>query len=206
MVLEARKDAEVAWYQIIWEDTKQSSNIIDYNINKEITIDQSSVPNWNNDTTTGMANVIPWINAPKLIPDTSLYKPIIVEKTPSVTITWNQSSTTSKRIFTNFVRTLTTDLDFWNYTDYLVIPVSWVYTLNFKGRDQWYPNTHVQNDYAYYYIDTFYDEEQIKVISWYACEFVKDFYFQDWTTIKFYVQNTSWASMSYYCEASLTKL
>ena len=71
-MLEARKDAETIWYQVVWEETKYASNVIDYNINKEQTKDLSAEINANNQTTTGMANVIPWINAPKLIAETSI--------------------------------------------------------------------------------------------------------------------------------------
>ena len=71
-VLDAWKDAEKVWYPVIWEVVKDASDVIDYDIREEQTIDQSSVVNANNDTTTGMANVIPWINAPKLIASTSI--------------------------------------------------------------------------------------------------------------------------------------
>lgn len=72
MVLEARENAEEVWYSLIWEEAKEASNVVNYNINPEITKDASSVVNANNDTTTGMANVIPWVNAPKLIASTSV--------------------------------------------------------------------------------------------------------------------------------------
>ena len=71
-VLEAWQDAEKVWYPVVWEEKKDASNIIDYDIHEEITKDASNVINANNDTTTGMANVIPWINAPKLIANTSI--------------------------------------------------------------------------------------------------------------------------------------
>ena len=71
-VLEARKDAETVWYPVVWEEKKDASNVIDYDIHDEVTINTSSVFNANNDTTTGMANVIPWVNAPKLIASTSI--------------------------------------------------------------------------------------------------------------------------------------
>ena len=72
-VLDAWKNAEKITYQIIWEEVKDASNVIDYDIHDEITIDNSSVLNANNDTTTGMATVIPWVNAPKLKLSTSIY-------------------------------------------------------------------------------------------------------------------------------------
>lgn len=71
-VLDARYKSENVWYSFIWEKAKEDPNVIDYNINEEITKDTSAVFNANNDTTTGMANVIPWVNAPKLIEDTSI--------------------------------------------------------------------------------------------------------------------------------------
>lgn len=72
MVLQARYKAEEVWYAVVGEKEKELPNVIDYNIKPEITKDASSVVNANNDTTTGMANVIPWVNAPKLIADTSI--------------------------------------------------------------------------------------------------------------------------------------
>lgn len=73
-VLDARKDAEKIWYPVVWEKQKDASNVVNYDINEEITIDTNSLFNANNDTTTGMATVIPWVNAPKLIENTSIYQ------------------------------------------------------------------------------------------------------------------------------------
>lgn len=64
--------AEVVDYSVVWEEEKQQSNVVDYNIREEQTKDVSNMENANNQTTTGMANVIPWINAPKLIAETSI--------------------------------------------------------------------------------------------------------------------------------------
>lgn len=72
-VLDARYKAEKIWYSFIWEKAKENPDVIDYNINEEVTKDTSAVFNANNDTTTGMATVIPWVNAPKLIAQTSIY-------------------------------------------------------------------------------------------------------------------------------------
>lgn len=72
-VLEAWQDAEKVWYPVVWEEKKDPSNVVDYDIHEEITKDASNVINANNDTTTGMATVIPWINAPKLKEETSIY-------------------------------------------------------------------------------------------------------------------------------------
>ena len=72
MVLQARYKAEEVWYAVVGEKEKELPNVIDYNIKPEITKDTSAVENANNDTTTGMADVIPWINAPKLRAETSV--------------------------------------------------------------------------------------------------------------------------------------
>lgn len=72
-LLDAWVNSEKVWYQYIWEEVKEASNVIDYNINEEITTNTSAVFNANNDTTTGLATVIPWVNAPKLINTTSIY-------------------------------------------------------------------------------------------------------------------------------------
>ena len=72
-VLEARENAEKIWFPVVWETTKDSSDVVDYNIREEQTIEQSSVFDANNNTTTGMATVIPWVNAPKLLESTSIY-------------------------------------------------------------------------------------------------------------------------------------
>lgn len=71
-LLDARANAEKITYPVVWEKVKDADNVIDYDIREEQTIDQSSVFNANNDTTTGMATVIPWVNAPKLIASTSI--------------------------------------------------------------------------------------------------------------------------------------
>lgn len=65
-------NAEKVGYPVVWEEVKDASNVIDYQINEEITKDTSWEINANNDTTTGMATVIPWVNAPKLLAETSI--------------------------------------------------------------------------------------------------------------------------------------
>lgn len=64
--------AEEIWFNYVWEEKKDASNVIDYNINSEQTKDLFAEINANNQTTTGMATVIPWINAPKLRAATSI--------------------------------------------------------------------------------------------------------------------------------------
>ena len=71
-LLDARVNAEKITYPVVWEDVKDPDNVIDYDIRDEQTKDISAEINANNQTTTGMANVIPWVNAPKLIESTSI--------------------------------------------------------------------------------------------------------------------------------------
>lgn len=63
---------EEIWYWIIGAEEKLPDNVIGYNINEEITKDASNVINANNQTTTGMAELIYWVNAPKILAKTSV--------------------------------------------------------------------------------------------------------------------------------------
>lgn len=147
-VLEARKDAEKVWFPVVWEEKKDASNIIDYDIHEEITKDASNVMNANNQTTTGMANVIPWINAPKLIAQTSIVW--IPEQewsfygTAQGTIwvtglyspTWWYSDYYISNNVTissqDWVHTFTTD---WKW---IVFPLSWWYEIKIRYYTTWY--------------------------------------------------------------------
>lgn len=73
-LLQAREKAEKIWYPVVWEEVKDADNVIDYDIRGEETKDASATINANNQTTTGMATVIPWVNAPKLLESTSIIK------------------------------------------------------------------------------------------------------------------------------------
>lgn len=152
MVLEARKDAEKVWFPIIWEKEKDASNVIDYNIHEEITIDTSSVFNANNDTTTGMANVIPWVNAPKLIMDTSIY--VVPEPVPvsvNQIMSWRSwtfiypdwplamwiyeftvTSSTGTKEFVYY--------DWWTWWKWMKCPYPWTYS--FKFISYWTSSTY----------------------------------------------------------------
>lgn len=142
MVLEARTDAEKIWYPIVWEETKDANNIIDYNIRKEQTIEQSSVFDANNNTTTGMATVIPWVNAPKLKMSTSIVfdediEIIIPTINEKLTATWStinrpwQTSTAinNMSISDNYWNTGITYYASpqWYYYSWMKIPVEWYY-------------------------------------------------------------------------------
>lgn len=145
MVLEARYKAEKIWYPVVWEPQKESSDVIDYDIRWEITKDASAVFNANNNTTTGMATVIPWINAEKLIERTSIYKrpnPVWwVELSSSILLT--RPDDDSKRI-----RSWTITKSYWNIAfknvvwdriqwSWFEIPESWWYQLYILYAHGW---------------------------------------------------------------------
>jgi len=147
MVLEARYNAEKIWYPVIWERAKESSDVIDYNINEEIAVDRSSVFNANNDTTTGMATVIPWVNAPKLIQTTSIYQNwegTTWWVTASGSISLSRPDDTTWRVRTTWVLSN----EYWNIKynirneadilrNWLRIPVSWWYKLDITYPYWW---------------------------------------------------------------------
>lgn len=136
-VLEARKDAETVWYPVVWETKKDASNVIDYNIHDEITKDTSSVINANNDTTTGMATVIPWINAPKLIANTSIYwawwwdtgSAWATLTSSSISIHTEGAETITKEARTFTISSEVWDLSFTQWTNWIIIPKTWTYYL-----------------------------------------------------------------------------
>ena len=144
-VLDARKDAEKVWFPVVWEEKKDASNIIDYDIHEEITIDTSSVFNANNDTTTGMATVIPWVNSPKLKMSTSIYmdKEIVVQ-TVIQSLYWVWEAIHRPDETSTPIRNLTSQSSYWNteityYQDPrwilysgMKIPVAWYYEMNIR--------------------------------------------------------------------------
>ena len=151
-VLDARYKAEKVWYSIIWEKAKEDPNVIDYNINEEITKDTSAVFNANNDTTTGMANVIPWVNAPKLIAKTSI---IWIDFNAwyqwSVYIRFKNSTSATVPANDEITVPITTitrqDAPTWPYEfkwvewKWIVLPTQWTYKLEcmywFTGDSGW---------------------------------------------------------------------
>lgn len=144
MVLEEREGAEVVNYPVIWEEVEDPSNVIDYNIREEQTIDTNSVINANNQTTTGMATVIPWVNAPKLIADTSIYW--IKGADPSTVVIKGTSADHPLWSFT-YVSTVG---NYWSASNKLVAPEKWTYSIEFTCWDNqiWYtPDTWHYDDY-----------------------------------------------------------
>lgn len=139
-LLDAWYKAEKVWYNYVWEETKDASNVIDYNIRSEQSKDISAEINANNQTTTGMANVIPWINAPKLIEDTSIYKKI---KTLSVTADawnihinispWESPKTVDITQFTLSNEDWT--VKFTQTVDWLKVPATWTYVFTVRAPD-----------------------------------------------------------------------
>lgn len=148
-VLDARADVEKIWYPIVWEKTKDASNVIDYNINEEITTDTSAVFNANNDTTTGMATVIPWVNEPRLLSFTSIYDNdnIRATVTASASITvwlgaygtrdWQMRPLSLSNEEWNAIFSLWEYYDWWLYkapNSCIIIPADWTYQVQVKYR------------------------------------------------------------------------
>ena len=147
-VLEAWKDAEKVWYPVVWEEVKDASNVIDYNIRPEQTKDMSAEINANNQTTTGMATVIPWVNAPKLIAKTSIVW--IPEQEGSfygtaewrITISWIYASPSSYSDYyvSDSAAILSQDWAYKFTTDWkwIVFPLSWWYQIKIRYYTTWY--------------------------------------------------------------------
>ncbi len=134
MVLEAWYKAEKIDYPVVWEKTKDSSDVVDYYIRDEQTKDIFAEINANNQTTTGMATVIPWVNAPKLLAKTSV---IIKENMPSVSFSTQFTSTDEW----GWQKYTPISVSWWDaYWDgssgQLIIPVKWTYMISFEGHDQ----------------------------------------------------------------------
>lgn len=143
-VLAERENAEEVGYPVVWEELKPVENEVPYNIREEQTIDKSSVFTANNDTTTWMANVIPWVNAPKLIASTSIYwdlwgwweEHVFSAKAYG---SWYVSYPSSPQ---GFIKTFTLSEErgtdaFENTADWLKFPVSWWYQFDVTLPRQW---------------------------------------------------------------------
>ena len=154
MVLQPRYKSEEVWYNIVWEEKEYLSNVVEYNINREVTKDTSAVFNANNDTTTGMANVIPWVNAPKLLAATSIIWWTVWGTSVSYCELWISSTATlPANTYTDFdkytVNVASNDISLnedhptrvyikkWIYLIYLFIRV-WSSTITFTWSMQYY--------------------------------------------------------------------
>ena len=136
MVLEAWENAEKVWYPVIWEEEKEASNVIEYNINKEITKDASNVINANNDTTTWMATLIYGVNAPKLLEKTSVYRNTIIQWSSTLVFTHEliRPEDPAQRIreatiTKNYGSLVFENRKMWSLVNWVVIPMSWTYQL-----------------------------------------------------------------------------
>lgn len=164
-MLDARKNADEVGYPVVWEEIKLNANEIPYNIREEQTIDQSSVFTANNDTTTGMATVIPWINAPKLIATTSIYwdlwgwgwEEIKFWGKLSATINMaNYWGNNDKYFRTWALSELRWDKNLTQWTNWIVIPASWWYQFDCTfpaGYSEWKDDTYIlsMNEGQLYY-------------------------------------------------------
>lgn len=148
-ILDAWSWAEVVWYSLVWEKEKHSENVIDYHIREEQTKDAFNVENANNQTTTGMATIIPWINAPKLIAKTSIIWDLWWSGT---TLVWDTTIDLSTDIavepWNNWTFNTSTISDWgewWSISSYIATPLPWWYYMRWK----------VETNNLYRYIDMF---------------------------------------------------
>ena len=133
-VLEARKDAEKIWYPLVWEENKDASNVIDYDIRPEQTKDISAEINANNMTTTGMATVIPWVNAPKLLEKTSIIsEPEIWFISAHLNFRSNwMTAPWSSDFKANYIDEELGNYHFYIDWDFIYAPVDWWYQMEIK--------------------------------------------------------------------------
>lgn len=137
-VLDAWKDAEKVWFPVVWEEIKDASNVIDYDIRPEQTKDISAEINANNMTTTGMATVIPWVNAPKLLASTSIIWDLWWWGTMSATASDTVTHTFDwAEAYNTYIKTFTITDESWTEklvqtADWLKIPSDWVYMLDME--------------------------------------------------------------------------
>lgn len=153
-VLEARKDAEKVWFPVVWEEKKDPSNVVDYDIHEEQTKDTAAMINANNQTTTGMATVIPWVNAPKLLAKTSIIWSLWAEWWVWwVNISWTrmlQYPDDTQWPIRNWTLSWERwDLWFTNITDsWLKIPESWRYQFDIN-YPLWWSNRYIVTELRY---------------------------------------------------------
>ena len=216
-VLEARKDAEKIWFPVVWETTKDSSDVVDYNIREEQTIEQSSVFDANNNTTTWMANVIPWVNTPKLIESTSIYNNV-PNKTAYVKGSWSWE-TNVWWVHTWQLRPLSIgeqwwayEYKLWNYFNWytettdscIIIPASWVYEVTctyYSSVNVFYRNYdiylnldkiyHLQNDSYYSQTGSAYPTETFYMNANKGDQFAIMYYLDNWAP------QLTWYSVSF---------
>ena len=135
-VLEARKDAEKVWFPVVWEENKDASNVIDYDIRGEETKDTSAMINANNQTTTGMANVIPWVNAPKLIESTSIIStPVPWYIYAVVNFRWAYTNEGTESLIPALSNQMWEPQYTVQSTRFLRIPADWVYKIHITYPD-----------------------------------------------------------------------
>ena len=203
MVLEEREGAEVINYPVIWEEVEDPSNVIDYNIREEQTIDTNSVINANNQTTTGMATVIPWVNAPKLIASTSIYwikwadpSTVIIEGTSSSHPLWN---------FT-YVSTV---WNYWSDSNKLTVPEKWTYQIELSIWDNqlwWTPNTDHYDDYQILVNWTVVEQIRTPLRLKWELRCAMELKKWDYIQFNYIVDDNPSSSMTRYFTATVTKL
>jgi len=190
--------AEEIWYALVWED-KKLPNEVWYSINPEITKDASAVENANNQTTTGMAWVIYWINAPKIRAKTSIVgaSSTLWEVSGSWTFPWGSFSS-----FTNYSVTIhSPDVSLDNNYPNHIYASPWIYIIS------WYINTR-RNEVSFYSMN--YWDDSTLVWRWYTTSeweiyFTTSYVIERWWYLTLWI-NPPNTSNNAICSVRLVKL
>lgn len=200
--------AEIVDYDVIWAKPKQSDNVVWYNFREEQSIADFSKTNANNQTSTWQADIVYWVNRPKIIAETSIVWDLwwwgwwggSLKYCCMTTgrIRWNASETNELTWWT-----MTQNLWF-TENSWIVIPVWWLYyisayvythnastdaTLEFLMRvNGWTTAIEVENLIAYNLIlSTYYQ-------------------FNSWDVVKFYGRNNRTSSLNPDTQITFIKL
>lgn len=197
-LLDARADAEKVWYQEIWATTKESGDVVDYNINEEITKDTSNIINSNNQTTTWLATVIPWINAPRLIENTSIYSNT-VDAVWWCSIKWSVDFRAPEEVSWR-IRNWTIESQYWNLDyknkvtsdvlrNWFEMPKTWWYQITIHYPYRWwsYVNTSLRIAKWWLWNDVHIIDHNAYNDSWYVTETIT-YQFTAWDVIYAYLE------------------
>lgn len=132
---------ETIWYPVVWEKEKLADNVIGYNIREEQSISDYSVLTWASSVSNWQATLVYWVNAPKIIADTSIvwdlwwFKPIWAKiewswdgiSRPTDTLINLKYQTISEQYWDDgFTKFTWADI----YTSWILIPATWTYEID----------------------------------------------------------------------------
>ena len=182
-VLDAWIWADKVWYPIVWEKIQDADNVVDYAIRPEQTKDTSAEINANNQTTTGMATVIPWVNAPKLLESTSIIKtqPTYFSWVINVLEQYSEDEDTLR-----YWKVISSAI-WWNWIMlddyYIVFKTKWVYTLNIEQQEV------SSSVVSWYHVTTYVKKNWVTIEQW---QFP---YWPDWFVYSWPIEVSAWDTL-----------